>query len=253
MTTGDDQSASSVLTTAADSGTGPWWDRRLFGVWLLINAIAFAVIPLAGAALEGLVGHATKDLVHGHKWLVVVIIAVVGGAFEGALLGRWQWRLLVRRMPLLRRRRWVIATLIPVFLVWLLVIGPKAVDIMAKGGSTFGTFRNGFIQALVLGPLIGLSQATALRHHTPRWAWWFPANLSTYLSGALLHRLGVWLAHQLSFSANVAFSFPVLAAVIHGMWMLWVTAPAAPHETSAPPVVAGATAPTVLHGARGAA
>lgn len=213
--------------TAADREVRTWWDWRLFGAWVLVSAVAFLVIPLLGAALEGLAGHATKSLVHSHKAVAVLILAVVGGAFEGVIVGRWQWRLLVRRLPDLQRRQWVIATVVPVFITWLLSIAPKAVDIMAKGGSTVGTFRNGFIQALVLGPLLGFAQSRALRGHTRRWAWWLLANVTTFLGGALMHRFGLWLARELSFSTHIALSLPVLAAVAHGTWMLWVTAPQA--------------------------
>ena len=73
----------------------------------------------------------------------------------------------------------MIATFVPALLVWLLASAPVAGHILAQGGDTLGAFKNGFIQALVLGPLIGLSQATALREHTKRWMWWFAANLTT--------------------------------------------------------------------------
>jgi magnesium-transporting ATPase (P-type) len=188
--------------TDAGSSARRWWDWRLFGLWVLVNAVAFAVIPLVGAALEQLASSATKNLVHDHRAIAVLIIAVIGAALQGTLVGRWQWRILRRRVPDLQRRRWVVATLVPVFIVWLLVIGPQAADVLAKGGSTLIIFRNGFIQALVLGPLIGLLQATALRPLTSRWAWWFVADVTTYLSGTLLRQLGVWLQHELSLPAH---------------------------------------------------
>src|SRR5512146_452794 len=161
---------------APDRSGGAWWDWHLFGLWILVNGLAFVVIPLAGAALQQLASLATKNLVQGHRALVVLIIAVIGATLLGLVVGSWQWRLLRRRVPDLRRRRWVMATLVPAFAVWLLVIAPQAADVLARGGNTLLVFREGFIQALVLGPLIGLSQAAALRGHTTRWAWWFAAN-----------------------------------------------------------------------------
>ena len=210
----------------ADSSAGQWWDWHLFGLWVLVNAAAFAVIPLAGTLIEQLASSATKNLVHHHhKVLAIVIIAVAGAGVQGTLWGRWQWRLLVRRVPELPRRRWVIATTVPAFVVWVLVLAPAIADTLAQGGSTLVAFRNGFVQALVLGPLIGVSQAMALRPLTSRWAWWFLANVTTYLSGTLLRQLGVWLRHELSLPARVPIYFPVVAFAIHGAWMLWVTAP----------------------------
>jgi hypothetical protein len=214
-------------TTDAEPGARGWWDTELFGAWVLVNGIAYAVIPISGAVLETVASSATQDLVAGHKWLAVVVIALVAGAFEGVFVGHWQWRLLRRRLPGLPHRPWIAATIVPVCLVWLLVIGPKAVDVMAQGGNTLGVFRNGFIQALVFGPLVGIAQVRVLRDQTTRWAWWFLANVTTFLTGAVLNGFGAWLADQLSVSTKFAFAFPVVAFAVHGTWMLWVSAPQA--------------------------
>ena len=211
----------------ADSGSRSWWDWRLFGRWIVVNGVAFLVIPVVGVLLEHVASKATEDLVHDHRVLAVVITAVVGAAAYGVILGRAQWRLLRRRVPELSRRRWMLATLVPAFAVWLLVIAPGAVDELARGGDTLAAFGNGFVQALVLGPLIGLSQATALRPHTSRWAWWLAANVVTYVSGSALYELGNWLQDALSLPGWAPPYFPVAAIAIHGAWMLWVTAPAA--------------------------
>lgn len=217
--------------TGSESSARVWWDWHLFGLWILVNGLAFIVLPLAGTALEQLASLATKELVQDNRAGAVLIIAVIGASFQGLVVGHWQWRLLRRRVADLRRRRWVMATLVPAFVLWLLAIAPQAADVLAKGGSTLIVFREGFIQALVLGPLIGLSQAAALRGHTSRWAWWFAANVTTYLSGAALHELGVWLKHEWSLPAPTTTFFPLVAFAIHGAWMLWVTAPqAASHQ-----------------------
>jgi hypothetical protein len=161
-----------AVVTNVDSSARAWWDWHLFGLWVLVNGLAFVVVPLAGVAVQQLASVATRNLVQDHRGLVVLIIAVIGAVLQGLVVGSWQWRLLRRRVPDLRRRRWVMATLVPAFAVWLLVIAPQAADVLARGGMTLILFREGFIQALVLGPLIGLSQAAALRGHSSRWAWW---------------------------------------------------------------------------------
>ena len=176
--------------TKTDNSAGRWWDWHLFGLWVLVNAAAFAVVPLVGVLVEQVASTAARNLAQDHRALAVVIIAVIGAALQGIVVGRWQWRLLQRRLPGLERRRWVTATVAPAFFVWLLAIAPEAVDLLAKGGNTLTVFRNGFIQALVLGPLIGLSQATTLRGHTSRWGWWAVGNVTTYLTGAAAHVLG---------------------------------------------------------------
>jgi hypothetical protein len=220
--------------TKTDNSASRWWDWHLFGLWVLVNAAAFVVIPLVGVIAEQLASAAAKNLAQHHRALTVVIIAIIGAALQGIVVGRWQWRLLQRRLPGLERRRWVTATVFPVFAVWLLAIAPQAVDLMAQGGDTLTVFRNGFIQALVLGPLIGLSQATALRDQTSRWAWWVVANVTTYLTGVAAHAWGVWIQHQLSLPAQTPAFFPVLAFVVHGAWMLWVTAPQAASPATPP-------------------
>ena len=223
--------------TKNGNSAGRWWDWHLFALWVLVNAAAFVVVPLVGVTAEQLASAAAKNLVQQHRVLTVVIIALVGAALQGVVVGRWQWRLLQRRLPGVERRRWVTATVLPAFAVWLLVIAPQAVDLMAKGGGdTLTVFRNGFIQALVLGPLIGLSQAGALRGLTSRWAWWAVGNVTAYLTGTAAHAWGVWLQHQLSLPAQTPAFFPVLAFVVHGVWMLWVTAPqaASPRQTTQP-------------------
>jgi hypothetical protein len=72
---------------------------------------------------------------------------------------------------------------------------------------------------------VGLSQATALRDDTTRWMWWFAANITTWLVGAASYEVGKWVVGQLSLSTNVTPAFPLLAFIVHGAWMLWVTAP----------------------------
>jgi hypothetical protein len=215
------------VTADTYGGTPSWWDWRLFGLWVLVNGAAFLVIPVVAILLEWLASAATHDLVFHRRTLAVLIIAAVGAGTQGVILGRWQWRLLRRRVPGLRRRRWVMATLVPAFFVWLAVISPAAVDILARGGDTLAAFGNGIVQALVLGPLIGLSQATALRGHSSRWAWWLAANVVTYLSGAGLYEFGSWLQHALSLPGRIPAFFPLVAIAIHGAFMLWVTAPGA--------------------------
>lgn len=86
----------------------------------------------------------------------------------------------------------------------------------------------------MLGPLIGLSQAKALHGYTARWKWWFAANVTTWLFGAVTYELGEWLLRELSVSTDITPAFPVLAFVVHGLWMLWVTAPEATAHAPAP-------------------
>ena len=218
----------------SDERRRSWWNWRVLGMWVLLNAAAYLVIVGGGALLLDALTSGAQDFAEDHRALVILIIALVGAAVQAFVLGRLQWKILRLRVPGLPRRRWLVATFVPAVIVWLLAIAPRAVDTLAGGGDTLAAFKNGFIQALVLGPLIGLSQATALRDYTTRWRWWFAANVTTWLFGAATYEVGKWLLRELSVSTDIAPAFPILAFVVHGAWMLWVTAPEATVHAPSP-------------------
>ena len=76
-----------------------------------MNAVAYVVVVVGGVALELLASNTTKELASDHRVVAVVLVAVIGASFHGLVLGRWQWRILVTRIPGLPRLQWVIATL----------------------------------------------------------------------------------------------------------------------------------------------
>ena len=139
--------------------------------------------------------------------------------------------MLRRRLPALPRRKWLVATAVPAFLAFALVIAPDALDKVVSGSNPFRVFKESLVQVVVLGPLIGVAQATALRGLTSRWQWWFVGNVTSWLFGALTTEAAKWLLGQVatypgdSASVTVSPAFPVLAIAFHGLWMLWVTAP----------------------------
>jgi len=76
-------------------------------------------------------------------------------------------------------------------------------------------FKNVFVQANVLGSLIGFSEATALRDRTRRWMWWFAANRTTYLLGAAAYDFGKWLLGVFSISRQISPRVPNARRLIH--------------------------------------
>ena len=85
-------------------------------------------------------------------------------------------------------------------------------------------------QALALGPLIGFSQAAALRPYTQRWKWWIAANFVSWLAAQALFYVvslilgGFDFAHG-NGSPLEAYVVLLAATPLSGRWMLWVTAP----------------------------
>ena len=111
--------------------------------------------------------------------------------------------------PGLPRRQWVIGTLRTGAGRVIARHRTRGVEVLAQGGDTLAVFKNGFVQANVLGPLIGLSQATALRDRRRRWMWWFAANLTTYLLGAAAYDFGKWLLGVFSISRQISPPVPL--------------------------------------------
>lgn len=213
--------------------TAPWWDSRLLARWIAVNAVGYLVVVAGGVALEVLFSGTARALARGSEVVAVIAVALVGASFHGFIVGRWQWRILRSRMPSLPRTRWVVATFLPALALWLLVWAPQAVDVITAGGNTLRVFRDAFVQALVFGPLIGVCQATALRGHTTRWAWWSVANITTYLFAALTYQVGETLLAAVPSLSRFTAAFPLLAFVLHGVWMLWVSDPRARPRVSA--------------------
>lgn len=67
-----------------------WWDGRLLAIWIGVNAFGYVVIVVGGVALELLASDTTRELASDHQTVAVVLVAVIGAAFHGLVLGRWQ-------------------------------------------------------------------------------------------------------------------------------------------------------------------
>ena len=223
-------------TTRRAGRSTVWWDVRLFWLWVGANAAAYLVIVFGGAWLVALTSGVGGGVVSTGRTLTVVLVAVGASLFYGVVLGRLQWLVLRQRMPMLSFKRWFVATVIPAFLAFAIVIGPDALNKVVSGSDPFDVFKDAFVQAFVLGPLIGASQAKALQGHTTRWKWWFVGNVTSWLFGAATIELAEWLLGRVasypgdSVSVAVSPAFPLLAIAVHGLWMLWVTSPEATRD-----------------------
>ncbi len=221
---------------AGATSSGPssrWWDRSSFWWWIAANAVAYLIIVVGGALLLAISSDVVAAAMSTLRRLTILVVAIGASAIYGIVLGRLQWQVLRLRVPTLPKRQWVLATFVPALIAFALVIGPQALDKVVTGSNPFDVFKDAFAQAFVLGPLIGVAQAGALRGRTSRWRWWFVGNVTSWLFGAATVEIAQWLLGQVatypgdSTSVTVAPAFPLLAIAVHGLWMLWITAPQA--------------------------
>ncbi|WP_430297876.1 hypothetical protein [Sinomonas sp. B1-1] len=158
------------------SGQSP---RQFFLAWLgwvALGEFAGFLIPTAAEAL--IISLGLEDLPG-----AALVVVVVAGAGEGAVLGAVQgWRL-SRELPNLNRRRFVVLTAAAAMLAWALGMLP----VVAAPAWTEWPMAAVLTAAVVLGfallATIGAGQWLELRRHTAR-AWlWILATAGAWLVG----------------------------------------------------------------------
>jgi hypothetical protein len=207
------------------------WSARLYWQWILYNSVAFVVVLTAVAVLSWI----SADLLHlsltSQSRVIALLVATVGALLFGGVLGALQWRVIRQRVPV-NRKRWIVASVGPALVGWLFVILPAVISAQDSDTSVSGAYMLAASQTLALGPLLGLSQATVLRDHTSRWAWWIAANIISWLIvDAVFYLLSRWFA-GLDFTrqdGSVAQVYLMLIAStpLTGRMLLWVLAPSA--------------------------
>jgi hypothetical protein len=236
----DDRSAMNRLATMRVALTSEplGWHARLFREWVLYNAIAFTIILgtvylLAGTSLD-----VTRQAV-GHL-VATLLIALFGALLYAIVLGTLQWRVLRQRITI-PRRRWIGVCVGPGLLAWLVTVLPSVTHAASAGGDVQAAYLLAVSQALAYGPLLGFSQAFALRPYTRRWAWWIAANVVSWLvvDGAVY--LFSLVFNGLDFvredgSVAEVYAMLILTTPLTGRWVLWVTA----HDALSPPTKEGA-------------
>jgi hypothetical protein len=204
---------------------------RLYWQWIVYNTAAFVVVLTAVLVLSWI----GADLLHLQlakgSALAALLVATLGALLFGGVLGSLQWLVIRERVPV-PRKRWIAASVTPALLAWLLVVMPAVISAEDNDKSVSGAYLLAASQSLALGPLLGLSQAGALRGHTRRWAWWIVANIASWLIvEAVVLLLSQWF-DGLDFTGNdasVAEVYLMLIATtpLTGRMLLWVLAPSA--------------------------
>ncbi len=219
---------SRLVASVSDPGSG--WDARLWRRWALNSALAYTLILAVIVAITSLGLDLTRVAVE-HRALGSLLIATGGAVLYGAVLGALQWRVLRERLAI-PRRPWVLACVVPAVIAWVAVVVPAGISAETSGQDLRVAYFLAVSQALALGPLIGLTQARALMPHTPRWKWWIPANMVSWLAVETIFYLVSIVFGAFGFahgggSPLEAYLVLIVAAPVSGRWMLWVTAPSA--------------------------
>ncbi|MGZ4267880.1 MAG: hypothetical protein ACXVFN_07035 [Solirubrobacteraceae bacterium] len=221
-------SLSRLVASAKDPAAG--WDARLWRRWALYTALGYTVVLatwwlLTGLGLDGL------RLAADFKFVGSLAIAGTGALLYGGVVGALQWRVLRERVPM-RRRAWVSAAVLPATLVWAITVVPAAIDASSSGKDVRVAYLLVVGQALALGPVIGFTQARALRPYTRRWTWWIAGNFASWLIVYAVFFLlslvigGFDFAHGKGTPLE-AYVMLIASAPLSGRWLLWVTAPSA--------------------------
>ena len=204
------------------------WDARLWGLWAFYTALAYTIILAVIVSLSSLGLHVTQVALD-HRFIGTLLIASFGAVLYGAVLGALQWRVLRERLPI-PRRAWVRAAVTPALVVWIAVVVPAGIAAENSGDDIRVSYFLAISQALALGPLIGFSQAVALRPFTQRWKWWIAANFVSWLVAQALFYLVSLILGGFDFvhgngSPLEAYLVLLAATPLSGRLMLWVTAP----------------------------
>lgn len=155
-------------TRSVPSGT---WDRAVRRSWVVRTTLGEAV----GFLLPVLVVLAGVDDLAAAPRLLVLLLA---GAGEGAVLGWAQSTVLSRVLPELSRRDWIVRTALAGLVAWAIGLGPST---WAAGVTELPTAALVVLAVPAGGALlcsIGVAQWTVLRRHAPaagRWIAWTAA------------------------------------------------------------------------------
>jgi hypothetical protein len=214
------------VASLTDPASG--WDAHLWRLWAAYSALAYTVILVVISCLASVGLDFTRVAVD-YRAVGSLLIATVGAVLYGSVLGAMQWRVLRERLPI-PRRSWILACVMPALISWMVVVVPAGIAADSADQDLRVAYLLAVSQALALGPLIGFAQARALRAYTPRWRWWIPANLVSWLLvDAIFYLLSLVLGAfgflQGDGSPLEAYLVLIAVAPVSGRWMLWVTAP----------------------------
>lgn len=220
------------MTTRQISDFG-FWLR-----WVAANAIG-EIMGLTPVALAGLI--LARVLAEGGgvaESLIAMLVFCLLGAVEGTVVGLAQWFVLRRRLPAIKRRSWILATVIGAVAAWFLGMLPSTLGALTGGQSDPSAAGFGDVavyvlagaMGAVLGAVLALPQWSVLRHFVARSGWWPPANALAWAVAMPLLFLAAGLplpqeglAPLLAAVLGTIGLTGALVGAIHGAVLVWLT------------------------------
>jgi hypothetical protein len=209
-------------------------DRIPLGRWVVLCAIA-ETIGMTAAASATLLAEAQFPAPRsGASSLLVLLLIVSGGLVEGIALGVFQSNGLIRWLPSLSRRRWIIATTLVAGIGWAAASAPAQfasaeesaappMALVIAGGALLGAF---------MGAVLGAAQAGGLRGRVPhpwRWIWvsalaWAPA-MAAIFAGATIPDAQWSVFAILPLAAVTGAAAGAVLGVVSGLLWRFLVAP----------------------------
>jgi hypothetical protein len=149
--------------------------------WVLACAAAEG-IGMAAAATAARIGQdVSSGGASGARWLALAVV-IAGGLVEGTALGVLQGAVLARRWPVLRRIGYWMMTLLVAGVGWAAASAPGVLseDRSGDGPPVALMVLGGLGLGLVMGPILGAAQATALRGVVAHPWRWVDANVAAW-------------------------------------------------------------------------
>lgn len=217
-------------------GRTPFWRDAFWWQWVAANGIA-ELVGLGSVALAGYL--AFRHFAEPTETAGIVAMAVafvILGAFEGAVVGIAQARVLRSRLPALRG--WVRATVAGAMVAWAVGMVPSTVMRLTATAPSVPPEEPGLLVVLALaaglglaaGPILAAFQWLCLRAIIRQRALvWLPANAAAWAVGMPVVFLGARV-HDFVSSVTlvvVAVVASLLAAgavvgAVHGRVLLWL-------------------------------
>ncbi len=223
-----------MSTTTIQKTSAPW-QRRLWWLWVLANAIS-ETVGLGATLLIGafLLVQAQPTI----GAIPAALLGVLAGTLiEGSIVGTAQWLVLRRPLQRMRWRIWVGATALGACIAWTLGMIPST---LLFSGTDTGTAAPGQMSDLVIyalaaglglvaGSILGAPQWLALRRHLPKAGWWVLANALAWMLGMVVVFLGTSFIPAQGMTLHVALvlllfvvAAGALVGAVHGLVLIWL-------------------------------